>query len=433
MAVSGVDGDRDDTDSMNSDGKSKQALLKELSIDRSADSAPSRGRLWKFLVLVVILAGAAAGGYFFLPNGGQGIVINTAIARAATTESAGNSVLDATGYVVARRQATVSSKTTGKVVEVLIEEGDLVQKQQLLATLDDSIPSAQLDLARSQLASAKAGLAELDIALQQAQLDLQRTENLAAKNLASKADLDRDSLDVLALMAKLERAGKDIIVAERSMAVQQHLLDDMQIRAPFTGIVVAKAAQPGEMISPVSAGGGFTRTGICTIVDMDSLEVEVDVNESYINRVYAGQPVEVTLNAYPDYHFPAEVIAIIPTADRSKATVRVRVALLEKDERVLPDMGVRVAFLDDEVASETLPAPGGVLIPDGAVAEDVQGRFVYVVDGQQASRRSVTTGERQGSRVRVVSGLDNGERVVAQLDEDLLASLGEGGRVSVTN
>ena len=417
-----------------SSSRDKKALLDELKIDRSAP-VERDSSVTKWIAGVVLLVLLGAGLWFFdLPGqGGSAIPVKTALARAGATVQSGSSVLDATGYVVARRQATVSSKATGKVVEVLIEEGVVVDKDQLLARLDDSIPRAQFDLAQSQLNSSKAGLAELEVSLRQAQLDLDRTQNLAQRSLASQADLDRDSLSVEALVARLERARKDILVAERSMAVQQQVLDDMQIRAPFAGVVIAKAAQPGEMISPVSAGGGFTRTGICTIVDMASLEVEVDVNESYINRVYAGQPVQVALNAYPDYQFPAEVIAIIPAADRNKATVRVRVGFLERDERVLPDMGVRVAFLDEQVDTEPVDAPQGVLIPKGAMGNDAQGQFVFVIAQDQAQRRSIRTGGEEGARIRVLTGLRNGERVVADLGGGVLEQLSEGVQVDVVN
>lgn len=418
-----------------SEPNDRKALLNDLKIDRTVQPVAGGLRPLKWFVLIAVVSGVGFIGWFFdFPLADEGIVINTAVAQAVSSVEVGGSVLDATGYVVARRQATVSSKTTGKVLEVFIEEGVVVSEGQLLATLDDSIPRAQLELARSQLQSAKAGLEEINVMLKQAQLDLARTQGLAERNLASKADLDRDGLDVQAFIARLSKAGKDIQVAESSLAVQREMLADMQIRAPFAGIVVAKAAQPGEMISPVSAGGGFTRTGICTIVDMDSLEVEVDVNESYINRVYSTQPVQVTLNAYPDYHFPAEVIAIIPTADRSKATVRVRVALLERDERVLPDMGVRVAFLDEKSSNaEGAAAATGVLVPYDSVAQDDAGKFVFVVAAQQASRRSVTIAERQGERVRIVDGLGNGERVVADLSGERLNELSSGDRVSVEN
>ena len=262
-------------------------------------------------------------------------------------------------------------------------------------------------------------------------MDLDRTQGLADRNLASQADLDRDSLSVEGLIARLERAQRDIVVSERAMAVQAQVLADMQIRAPFAGVVIAKAAQPGEMISPVSAGGGFTRTGICTIVDMDSLEIEVDVNESYINRVRANQPVQVTLNAYPDDHYPAEVIAIIPAADRNKATVRVRVGLLERDERVLPDMGVRVAFLDERAEMEPQDAPLGVLVPAASISRDEAGDFVVVVKNETSQRRSVRLGETEGDRVRVLTGLANGERIVAELEIAQVESLKEGAAVSI--
>ena len=413
----------------------KKALLDELKIDRTA--AEPSGRPLKWFVLIAVVGGAGFVAWFLsFPPTGELIPINTAVARAVSQAPAGSSVLDATGYVVARRMATVSSKITGKVMEVFIEEGLLVEKGQLLARLDDSIPRAQLELAESRLVASRFGLSEIRIQIKQAQLDLQRTQGLADRNLASQADLDRDGLSVEGLIARLDRARQDIFVAERSVAVQRTALADMQIRAPFRGIVIAKAAQPGEMISPISAGGGFTRTGICTIVDMDSLEVEVDVNESYINRVYAKQPVQVTLNAYSDQHFPAEVIAIIPTADRNKATVRVRVALLERDDRILPDMGVRVAFLEKQVeGGSASAAPVGVLVPNSAVGRGagLGESFVYVVSNEQVRKRNVTVGSREGTQVRLLSGLNNGERVVADLSDESLLGLADGDRISVAN
>ena len=409
----------------------RKALLDQLRIDRS--EAPAQGaRPLKWFLLIALAGGAGFVLWFFEFPGSDGLpAVGTAVAQAAPAISAGPSVLDATGYVVARRQATVSSKATGKVVEVLIEEGMVVEEGQLLARLDDSIPRAQLELADSQLEAARRYLRELDVQLRQGRLDLERTEELAGRQLASQADLDRNRLSVEGLLARLESAAQDIVVAERNTAVQRRIVEDMQIRAPFAGIVVAKAAQPGEMISPVSAGGGFTRTGICTIVDMDSLEVEVDVNEAYINRVYSGQPVRVALNAWPEDGYAAAVIAIIPAADRNKATVRVRIGFIERDARVLPDMGVRVAFLEDQATVRPVQKPGGVLVPGAAVAEDGEGVYVMVVAGDVVERRPVITGEKQGGRVRIDSGLDTGERVVADLAEALLAGLADGARVSL--
>jgi RND family efflux transporter MFP subunit len=398
----------------------KKALLDELKIDRDAVETPGRGP-FRWLLLGAIVGGIAFVAFVVEFPGAEALPVKTAIAQSAAQQVAsGSSVLDATGYVVARRQATVSAKVTGKVVLVLIEEGMAVKEGQLLAKLDDSVPRAELMLAESRLVAAKAALDELEVAVEQARLDFERTTGLAAKKLASQADLDRDRLALDAGTARLERARKDVVVAEQALAVQRQLVADMEIRAPFSGVVVAKAAQPGEMISPISAGGGFTRTGICSIVDMDSLEVEVDVNEAYINRVKPKQPVEVTLNAYPDYRIPADVIAIIPTADRNKATVRVRIALLERDPRVLPDMGVRVSFLEEKTAEQQpAAAPSGVLVPSSAAHEDERGAYVFVVDGDRARRRPIVIGERKREVVRVTSGVAVGERVIADAVEGL--------------
>ncbi len=414
---------------MSDESRDKSALLGELRIDRSAEPVSS-GRPLKWFLLIAIAGGLGFVLWFFeFPGESGALAVNTAVAREPPA-AGGPSVLDATGYVVARRQATVSSKATGKVIEVRVEEGLVVEEGQLLARLDDSIPRAQLELARSQLEAARRYLAEIDVELRQARLDLQRTEELAERALASQADLDRNRLTVEGLIARLERSRQDVVVAERSSAVQQRIVEDMQIRAPFAGIVIAKAAQPGEMISPVSAGGGFTRTGICTIVDMDSLEVEVDVNEAYINRVYGGQPVQVTLNAYPDDGYAAQVIAIIPAADRNKATVRVRIGFIERDQRVLPDMGVRVAFLEERASARPVEKPEGVLVPSASLAQDGRGEFVMVVDGGAVARRAVRPGVRQGGTVQILDGLRTGERVVTDLTEELLASFASGEQLS---
>ena len=412
----------------------KKALLSELKIDRDSDESSSSGRPLKWLLLIAVVAGAGFVAFTaLLPIEASTVAVRTAVAENLAAVPAGDSVLDATGYVVARRQATVSSKTTGKVVEVLVEEGMRVEEGQLLAQLDDSITRAQLELSESQLRASQASLDEMKVQLRQARLDLERTSGLAERKLASQADLDRDTLTVEGLVARLARVEQELNVAERHADVQRQMLADMQIRAPFAGVVVAKAAQPGEMISPVSAGGGFTRTGICTIVDMDSLEVEVDVNEAYINRVFPGQPATVALNAYPDVQIPASVIAIIPTADRNKATVRVRIRILERDDRVLPDMGVKVRFLDDAPAPPPV-AETGVLVPADAVTDAGNDPYVWVVSEDRVNRRPVVIAESHGARLRVVSGLRSGERVVsfpggASVDPDL----SDGDRVQIVN
>ncbi|MDE0344371.1 MAG: efflux RND transporter periplasmic adaptor subunit [Boseongicola sp.] len=256
-------------------------------------------------------------------------------------------VLDATGYVVARRKATVSAKVTGKLTDVFVEEGDQVQAGQLIALLDDSSVQAELALAESRLTSAQSRLRELRISIDHADKRLARSVELARRHLVSVERLDDDRLAKEGLAAKLTSAEREIEVARRQRDVREVQVADTRIRAPFSGVVVEKSAHPGEVVSPMSAGGGFTRTGIGTIVDMDSLEVEVDINEAYLNRVFPNQPVRVKLNAYPGNSYEAQVIAIVPTADRNKATVRVRIGLLEKDGRVLPNMGVQVGFVSE--------------------------------------------------------------------------------------
>jgi RND family efflux transporter MFP subunit len=318
-------------------------------------------------------------------------------------------VLDASGYVTARRQATVSAKITGKVTEVLIEEGMRVQDGAVLARLDDTEVKAQLALARAQLAAARSQEGEIRALLQQAESDHARSQELFNRQLVSAQAIDATRAQRDTLRAKLAANAEQVRVARESVSVAEVQLDNTVIRAPFSGVVIAKSAQPGEMISPISAGGGFTRTGIGTIVDMDSLEVQVDVNESFINRVAAEQPVEAMLNAYPDWKIPGSVIAIIPTADRSKATVKVRIAIRSKDPRIVPDMGVRVAFLEPRGAAPTRSATAGVLVPVDAVRAD--GAVFVVADGKVA-RRSVTLGKTAGAEREVLAGLTAGERVV---------------------
>jgi RND family efflux transporter MFP subunit len=356
--------------------------------------------------------------------------VRTAVARAAQAPGAG-SVLDASGYVTARRQATVSAKITGKVVAVLIEEGMRVREGAILARLDDTEARAQLALARAQLVAARSQQAEIRSQLAQAERDHTRQQELFQRQLVSAQSLDAALAQRDMFRARLASSAEQIRVAQESVTVAEVQLDNTVVRAPFTGVVVAKAAQPGEMISPISAGGGFTRTGIGTIVDMESLEIQVDVNEAYINRVTPGQPVEATLNAYPDWHIPGSVIAIIPTADRSKATVKVRIAIQSKDARIVPDMGVRVAFLTSRTASSRPTADTTVLVPAEAVRAEGDRGVVWVVAGGKVARRTVTLGSTAGGQRQVLSGLRDGERVVLSpppsLEDGVSVKLAESG------
>ncbi|MDX1503579.1 MAG: efflux RND transporter periplasmic adaptor subunit [Thermoanaerobaculia bacterium] len=353
--------------------------------------------------------------------------VTTAQAVPAAGSPGGGTVLDASGYVTARRQATVSSKVTGKVVEVRIEEGMRVSEGQVLARLDDTNVAAAVRLAAAELAAARTALAETRVRLDEARRERERTAHLESAGVASRRQLDQASAEADSLAARLESQQEAVVVGERRLAVQRQLLEDTVIRAPFDGVVVAKNAQPGEMISPVSAGGGFTRTGIGTLVDMESLEIEVDVNEAYIQRVAPGQAVIATLDAYPDWRIPARVIAIIPTADRQRATVQVRVGFDELDARILPEMGVKVAF---QSGSEPVEASApGVEVPLAAVRRSGDRDLVFVVTDDRVERRAVAVTQRGAAVARVVSGLAAGERVVVDPPPDLA----DGARVKEVN
>jgi RND family efflux transporter MFP subunit len=384
-------------------------LLRQLRIDRTRGAARRRRGRWLPLAAAVLLALAALA--WLAVARARPPVVETAVAVPAAQVPGAASVLDASGYVTARRQATVSAKITGKVVEVRIEEGMRVEEGAVLARLDDTEARAQLELARAQLAASRSQLAEIRAQLEQAERDFVRQSRLAEQQLIAAQALDAARAHRDTLRARLASAGEQVTVARESVDVAEVQLANTVIRAPFAGVVVAKAAQPGEMISPISAGGGFTRTGIGTIVDMDSLEIQVDVNEAYINRVTPGQPVEAMLNAYPEWRIPAEVIAIIPTADRSKATVKVRIAIKAKDPRIVPDMGVRVSFLGAQPGAS--PAvPSGVVVPAAAVQADGEAGVVFVYAGDRVERRSVTLGQDLGGQRHVLAGLREGERVV---------------------
>jgi RND family efflux transporter MFP subunit len=389
----------------------KTALLNQLRIDRGSAPLPSGKRgIWLGAAAVIVVLAALAAWWWTRP-GAVPVHVVVAQAIAGDGAAAAGSILDASGYVVARRQATVASKITAKMVELDIEEGDHVKAGQIIAKLDDTNIRAALEQSRAQLAFAKAGLAETQVNLANARRDYDRQESLIAGHFVSQAALDNSRTTMDALVAQLATQRSNIEVAERGMNVAERNLDDTIIRAPFTGIVTVKAAQPGEMVSPISAGGGFTRTGIGTIVDMDSLEIQVDVNENFINRVRPAQQTTAKLNAYPDWQIPAHVIAVIPTADRSKGTVTVRIALDQKDARILPEMGVRVSFLADSAQEPGSKPAAGVNLPSDALQVSGDTGTVFVVHGDTVERRAVRLGAAGGDHVTVLSGLVAGESV----------------------
>ena len=389
------------------------ASLDELKIDRSRE-----GRSWLaaigLLLLILAVVGSGAAGWSWW-NNSRIPVVRTAAVRWTIAGDSQPTVLNASGYVTARLQSTVSSKVTGRIIEVLVEEGMAVRAGQVLARLDDTTERSYLALAEAQLKAAQGALAELTVRHQKAMLDLDRQRRLLERGLVGQAEFDTAQAEADSLEASIANQREQVTLAEREIDVRRTALEDTVIRAPFTGIAISKDAQPGEMISPVSAGGGFTRTGICTIVDMSSLEIEVDVNESYINRVSPEQRVIATLDAYPEWDIPASVITTIPAADRQRATVLVRIAFDELgDPRILPDMGVNAAFLEaglPDVAALADESPR-LWIPSEALRGDGDARVVFVARGDTVERRAVTTGIEDGGDVEVLSGVSAGERVV---------------------
>ena len=388
-------------------------LLGQLRIDPAQRDGPVGGGNKVLRIALIVAAAvllAAAFGYWKWRNRALAVEVTAAIAPSAAQGP--GATLQASGYVTARRQATVSAQITGTIREVLIEEGEHVKAGQVLARLEDSAYQAGVAQAQAQLRAAEALVTQYEGQLAQAQRDTARGQDLVGRGLASRQSLELTQTQEATLGAQLQAQRRQAELAQAALRGAQVQLGYCTVRAPFAGVIVAKSAQSGEIISPISAGGGFTRTGVGTIVDMDSLEIEVDVNEAYINRVTAEQRAQAVLDAYPDWTIPAHVIAIIPTADRNKATVKVRVGLDQKDPRILPDMGVRVSFLEPEAPASQGPAAiAGVLVPASAIVSGAGGQVVYVVENGQAHARTVKPGQAYGD-LRAVTGLSAGASVV---------------------
>ena len=389
-------------------------LLKQLRIDRDQrDDVRQSAPPWSWIALAIAAILVLLGGVWWWA-GQRAIVVRTTVAIAPGADRDAGAVLQATGYVTARRQATVSAQITGTLTDVLIEEGDHVTKGQILARLDDSGYKAALDAAVAQAASAHALVAQYRAQLAQAQHDAARLQSLVGRGLVAKQAAEQATTLVDSARAQLAAQEKQVVAVDAQAAQARVNFNYCVIRAPFSGVVTTKDAQVGEIISPLSAGGGFTRTGVGTIVDMDSLEVDVDVNEAYIGRVKSGMPAEAVLDAYPDWKIPAHVIAIVPTADRGKATIKVRVALEKKDARIVPEMGVRVSFLEQQ-SKNTDPSqlPKGVLVPADAIVRRDGDSVVFVVDAGKAHLRRVNPAAQTYGELRLLpAGVKPGERVV---------------------
>jgi RND family efflux transporter MFP subunit len=408
-----------------------QSIKPDLGSLRIADanrkkSSSAKRWIWIVLLVIVVALGAVASSAFF--NRKPEVEVTTA--RKPATGPSG--VLNASGYVTPRRRATVAAKITGRVTSVHFDEGTRLQEGQLLATLDDSDARRALDSAKADRDSSQAAIADFEVQLRNAIIELHRAEELVKSGVQTQEALDNARTNADSLRAKIALAKQQVIAAEARIREQQQAVDNCVIGAPFAGIAVSKDAQVGEMVSPISAGGGFTRTGIATIVDLHSNEIEVDVSEAYIARVKADQPVNATLDAYPDVTFPGKVRTVIPTADRQKATVKVRISFTDanhvnlfdpaKDPRILPDMGVKVTFLEDIDKSQQKKADTATalsIVPAAAIRDDNGTKVVFAVKNDTIERHPVSVGAMRGAEVEVLTGLQPDTIVVIKGPENL--------------
>ncbi len=390
--------------------------LGSLRIDEGQRKGGKTGKILGFASAALGLAVLIAGAAFALRS--QKPVVE--VAQAQKAEAGGRAaLLNASGYVTPRRRATIAAKITGRVTGVFFDEGTHVREGQLLSTLDDSDAKRALDSARADRDSAQAAIADFQVQLRNAEIVLGRAEKLQKAGVQTQEALDNASTAADSLKAKIDLAKRQVVGAEARISVAQQAVDNCTIRAPFEGTVVSKDAQVGEMVSPISAGGGFTRTGIATIVDMNSNEIEVDVNETYIARVEPGQPVTAILDAYPDWEIPSRVRTIIPSADRQKATVKVRISFVKLDPRILPDMGIKVTFLGREVETKKGELAPSALVPKDAVREENGKKIVFLLKNDHVERRAVTTGGMRGDVAEILAGLAAGDTVVVKGPENL--------------
>jgi RND family efflux transporter MFP subunit len=401
--------------------------LSSLRIKDDKRTNPRSKRFWLWIILAVILLGLVGAGASAFRN--RKVEVEVATASRPASGPAG--VLNASGYVTPRRRATIAAKITGRVTGVFFDEGTRVTEGQLLATLDDSDVRRALDSAKADRDSSHAAIEDFEVQLKNAQIELRRTQQLVKEGVQTQQALDSSVMAADSLRAKINLAKQQVVAAEARIREQQQAVDNCTIRAPFAGIVVSKDAQVGEMVSPVSAGGGFTRTGIATIVDLHSNEFEVDVSESYIAKVANNQPVNAVLDAYPDWTIPAKVRTVIPTADRQKATVKVRISITEpdhvqpsdpaKDPRILPDMGVKVTFLEggSKADKKEEKSPALALVPQKAIRQDSNSKYVFVLKGDTVERRGVTVGAARGSDVEILAGIQPDAVVVVNGPDSL--------------
>ncbi len=399
--------------------------LSGLRIDRDAPSAdPGPDRRILFLAAAVFVL-AALGLVAWRATHPSSVLVQVARAESlgGVPGSSAAEILTANGYVVARQRASVSTEVAGRLNRLLVEEGSRVTKGQVLGVLQNEDQRSALESARAALASAEARASEARATAREASLSRGRMAELHARGLVSQAELDRAVAADDVARARVGSAEADVTNARARVQSAQVEYDRTFIRAPFSGAVLRKEAEVGEIVSPIPSSGGLTRGAIVTMANLASLEAEADVNEGYVSRVREGMRAEITLDAYPDERFPAHVRQIVPTADRQKATVLVKVAFDRLDPRVLPEMGVKVTFLAD-------PAPAGgaagepavlaaVAIPRKAVREAEGRAVVFVVEEGRAVMRRVSPRPLAADRVAVSGGLAPGEMVIVEAPSTL--------------
>ena len=389
--------------------------LSSLRIEDHKRGGRSAGKWLAVLFVIGVAVAAAIWGASVIRGRAPEVEVTAAVAPGSAPAPA---LLNATGYVTPRRRATVAAKITGKVKEVFVDEGVHVIEGQILATLDDSDYQVSLRSTQADRDATAAAVADLEVQLGNDERELARTKKLEESGVQTVEALDAAETLVNRLKAQIAQAKSQILAADAKMAIDRQNIENCIVRSPYTGIVVTKDAQPGEMVSPISAGGGFTRTGIATVVDMSSNEIEVDVNENYIARVTPGQRVTATLDAYPDWQIPSHVRTVIPTADRQKGTVKVRISFDHLDPRILPDMGVKVAFFSEEPAPQHKSAAVAV-IPQTAVKTADGQSVVFLFRNGAAERRAIRIGNTRGSDVEVLAGIAPGDLVIAKGIENL--------------
>jgi len=390
--------------------------LGALRIDKDKRQERKAGKIFGIILAAILVVALVAGATFYSRN-------SAPVVEVAAAQKAGNAgpmaLLNASGYVTPRRRATIAAKITGRVIGVYFDEGVHVKEGQILAKLDDSDVKRALDSAVADRNSTKAQIADYEVQLKNAELLVHRSKELQAAGVQSQEILDNAVTSADSLRAKIALTKEQVAAAESRINEAQQAVDNTVIRAPFEGIVVSKDAQVGEMVSPISAGGGFTRTGIATIVDMNSNEIEVDVNEAYIARVVPEQKVTAVLDAYPDWQIPSKVRTVIPTADRQKATVKVRISFIKLDPKILPDMGVKVTFLGDEPKKQAGAVEPVATVPTAALRDDNGSKIVYIVKDNKLERRAVKPGNPRGSDTEIFAGLIPGDLVVTKGPPDL--------------